>query len=352
MGNNTRINNLRKLIKDQELDGLLVTDPANVFYLASFSGDGTLLITDEAQFLVTDRRYIEQAEAEAPEFTIGDIAETDWKLLTQKVSQVGFESAHLTYQSYLVWSGIIGEKLKSTNMLVENLRMIKDEDEIERLRGAVRIGDEVFQDVLAEIRPGVSEKHLATYIEHRLRIRGCDREAFDTIAVSGQRSSLPHGKPSEKTLEIGDLLTLDYGGVYQGYSGDMTRTVAVNKSCPRIRNIYSWVLEAQMAGVEAVAPGKTCREIDGAVREVFERANLIQHFAHSTGHGVGLNVHELPSVSRKNDRILQENMVITIEPGLYIPGWGGIRIEDVVLVRGNSNGHEILTNTVKDLLII
>ncbi|NLB17657.1 MAG: aminopeptidase P family protein [Syntrophomonadaceae bacterium] len=348
--NDVRLNNLRELMRNQGLNSLLVTDPANVFYLASFAGDGTLLITEEEQFLVTDRRYIEQAEAESSEFAIRDIVEMDWKQLTNQLPQVGFESVHLTYQNYLIWLDSIGEKLKPTNMLVEQLRMVKDEDEIERLRGAIRIGDEVFQDVLAEIRPGVSERHLAAFIEHRLRVRGCDREAFDTIAVSGKRSSLPHGTPSEKSLEIGDLLTLDFGGIYQGYCGDMTRTVAVTKSCSRIRNIYSWVLEAQMAGVEAVAPGRTCREVDMAVREVFERAELIQYFAHSTGHGVGLNVHEPPSVSKKNDRILEENMVITIEPGLYIPGWGGVRIEDVVLVRGN--GHQVLTSTTKDLLII
>lgn len=345
-----RLLKLRKLMEPEGLESLMVTDLLNIYYLSGFTGEGTLLITTDEQHLVTDRRFTEQARVEAGDFQVHDVLNTHWYTLTASQKKVGFESAHITCQRFQNLVGTLGDKLQATNNLVEKLRVVKDDQEIAAIRRAVEIGDEVFQDLLPEIRPGVSEKSLANFIEYRLKQRGCDREAFETIAVSGQRSSLPHGHPSDKTLEIGDLLTLDFGGIYHKYAGDMTRTLAVRKSCPRIRSIYSQVLEAQMEGVEMVASGRTCSEVDRAVRDVFERYGLLQYFAHSTGHGVGLGVHEAPSVSQRDETILSDNMVITIEPGLYIPGWGGVRIEDVVLVKGS--GHEVLTGTTKDLLII
>lgn len=350
MKSDTRVNRLLELMIGEGCDGLLVTDPANIFYLSGFSGDGTLLVTENQQYLITDPRFTEQAGQESPEFVIQGLPTDGWVSLTQNLNRVGFESGYVTYRGFQTWFKTLGDKLFPCNPLVEQLRLIKEETELEKIRTAVRIGDDVFQDILPEIRPGTSERHLGMMIDHRLRVRGCEKEAFDTIVVSGKRSSLPHGRPSDKILEVGDVVTFDFGGLYQAYAGDMTRTVVVGKSCSRSRDIYSRVLEAQMTGVVAIAPGKSCREVDLAVRGIFERNNLDQYFAHSTGHGVGLGVHEAPSVSRRNDTVLQEGMVITVEPGLYIPGWGGVRIEDVVLVKGN--GHEVLTSTAKDLMVI
>lgn len=350
MRSKTRLSSLLELMAREGLDGFLVTDPANIYYLSGFTGEGTLLITEGKRYLVTDPRFLEQAEVESPGYDIQVLPGDGWTELTRHLNRIGFESEHLAYSRFQAWQQTLGEKLRPSRPLVEELRIIKDDEELDRIRTAVRIGDQVFQDVLPMIQRGVTERYLALTIDYRLKLRGCDREAFETIVVSGRRSSLPHGRPSDKTLEVGDLVTFDFGGFYQSYAGDMTRTVVVEKSCSRSRDIYSRVLEAQLTGVEVVAPGKTCREVDQAVREVFARNNLEQYFAHSTGHGVGLGVHEAPSVSRRSETVLQENMVITIEPGLYIPGWGGVRIEDVVLVKGN--GHEILTGTTKDLLVI
>lgn len=346
----TRLNRLLELMAGEGFDGMLITDPANIYYLSGFTGEGTLLVTEQKRYLITDPRFTEQAGQELSGFEIQGLPTDGWVSLTRDLKRVAFEAENVTFQRYQTWYQTLGDKLLPAKPLVEQLRLLKDETELEKIRTAVRIGDDVFQDLLPEIRPGVSERYLGIFIEHRLRVRGCEKEAFDTIVVSGKRSSLPHGRPADKTLEVGDVVTFDFGGLYQNYAGDMTRTVVVGKSCSRSRDIYSRVLEAQMTGVEAIKPGKTCREVDLAVREVFARNNLDQYFAHSTGHGVGLGVHEAPSVSRRNETVLQEGMVITVEPGLYIPDWGGVRIEDVVLVKGN--GHEVLTGTTKDLMVI
>jgi Xaa-Pro aminopeptidase len=350
MSHGIRVKKLLDLMNTGGFDGLLISDPANVYYLSGFTGEGILLITEKKPYLLTDPRFIEQGARESPDFEIQSLPAEGWTSLTGTLTRVGFESAHVTYQRYQVWAQTLGVKLVPAPLLVEQLRLIKDEEEIEKIRTAVRIGDEVFQDLLPKIRPGISERYLGMMIDHGLRVRGCEKEAFDTIVVSGRRSSLPHGRPTEKALEVGDVVTFDFGGFYQNYAGDMTRTVVVGKSCARSRDIYSRVLEAQITGVETVAPGRTCREVDQAVRAVFARNNLDRYFVHSTGHGVGLRVHEAPSLSRKDETILQEGMVITVEPGLYIPGWGGVRIEDVVLVKGN--GHEVLTGTSKDLMVM
>ena len=188
--------------------------------------------------IITDPRFTEQASRESPKFEIhGLLADSGWASLTQKFKRVGFESSYVTYEGYQKWLKALGDKLFPCSQLVEQLRLIKEETELEKIRNAVRIGDEVFQDILPEISPGVSERHLGMMIDHRLRIRGCEKEAFDTIVVSGKRSSLPHGRPSDKVLEFGDVVTFDFGGFYQAYAGDMTRTVVVGKSCPRSRDI-------------------------------------------------------------------------------------------------------------------
>lgn len=332
-----------------ECNGYLITNPANVYYLSDFTGEGNLFISDEKQYVLTDSRYTEQAEKESPGFEVVSVPIDQLQDLLPRLHRIGFESHHLSYQGYLKWQSILGDNLVAQPSLVEKLRAVKDTGEIEKIRQAVRIGDAVFDEILPQIYPGVTELALAIEIDHLLRIKGCEKESFDTIAVSGARSSLPHGIPTDKQLEVGELLTLDFGGFYQRYAGDMTRTVAVAKSCSRIRNIYSRVLEAQMEAVAAVAPGVACSEIDGVARGILKKHNLDEYFAHSTGHGVGLDIHEQPTVSRQSDTVLTENMVITIEPGVYIRGWGGVRIEDVVLVK--SSGHEILTESTKDLIV-
>lgn len=336
------------------MEGFIVTKPENRFYLSGFSGtDGMLFITLDRLFLLTDPRYTEQAREESPGWEIIAVTRdyaTTLKDISQGTNNIGFESRHLTYYFYLLLQKELGEQLKPRPGLVEELRRIKDSTELDRIRQAVQIGDIVFREILSSIVAGKSERDIAIEMERLLKVKGCSRAAFETIAVSGTRASLPHGQPSDKALEKGDMLTLDFGGFYAGYAGDTTRTVAIGVASSRLREVYRRVLEAQMAAIQQVRAGITGREVDAAARDCLKSHGLDTYFVHSTGHGLGLEVHEEPSLGARSEAILQENMVITIEPGVYIPGWGGVRIEDVVIVKGT--GCEVLTTATKELLIL
>ncbi|MGE5371571.1 MAG: M24 family metallopeptidase [Solirubrobacterales bacterium] len=345
-----RLTRFRQRLDQEGLGGFLITNPANVYYLSGFTGEGHLLVDGQKAVIVTDPRYTEQAEAESKGWEVLTSPKDSGVSALAAGSRLGFESTHLTFRQYQDWREKLGQGLTGTSGLIEDLRIIKESAELDHIRKALAIGDEVFSAIQQEIRPGTAERDLAISIEYRLKKAGCEREAFETIAVSGLRSSLPHGRPSMRRLEAGDLLTLDFGGIWEHYAGDMTRTVAVEKSCARIRDVYHHVLDAQLSAIEAVAPGVLCKEVDEAARGTLRRVELDKHFVHSTGHGLGLDVHEAPTVSWKSDVVLKPNMVITVEPGVYIPGWGGVRIEDVVLV--TENGHEVLTSSIKDLLVI
>ena len=349
-----RVNRLRRLMESRGLEAMVVTKRENRFYLSGFTGtDGVVLVTGDRTCLVTDRRYTEQALSECQGWEVVE-AEADYLQVIGELTcgrgPVGFESRHITYDQYLKLHGIIGDRLQAQAGLVEELRKVKDDAEIASIRTAVAIGDAAFDDLLKIIGPGWSERDIAWEMVKLLRQKGCSKEAFDVIAVSGRRASLPHGQPSDKRLEPGEMLTLDFGGFYSGYAGDTTRTLAVGEIPARLKEVYFSVLDAQMAAIEAVRAGVFCREIDQAARTCLKRHGLDSYFAHSTGHGLGLEVHEAPGVGSKSDEVLVENMVITVEPGVYIPGWGGVRIEDVVVVR--ENGCEVLTKAEKDLLII
>jgi Xaa-Pro aminopeptidase len=233
---------------------------------------------------------------------------------------------------------------------IERLRMVKGEPELELLREAARIGDRVFSRICAEIRVGQSEKQIANRIAYLLKEEGCSQESFPTIAVSGENAALPHGQPGERLILAGDMLTLDFGGFYQGYAGDMTRTVVLGQAAPDLVDVYSKVLKVQQLGVSMVRAGISGRQVDEEVRGTLADYGLDQYFQHGTGHGVGLEIHESPTLSRWYDDLLVPNMVVTVEPGIYIPGWGGVRIEDTVIVK--EGGCEVITHSPKDLLII
>lgn len=228
--------------------------------------------------------------------------------------------------------------------------MVKEPYELKLLRHSARISTEVFAEIKNYIKVGITEKDIANQIVFLLKAKGGSKEAFDTIAVAGENAALPHGQPTNRPLVNGDMLTLDYGGFYQGYAGDMTRTVAIGSANDKLKEYYNKVLEAQKLGVSLVKAGVMAKDIDKAVRDKLNSYDLGSYFAHSTGHGLGLEVHEMPSISYKSDIILQENMVITIEPGIYIKGWGGIRIEDTVIVKADS--CEVITHADKELIIL
>lgn len=352
-----RLERLRRRMAEEQVDGLLVGSPANRRYLSGFTGSsGWLLITADRAELWTDFRYLEQAAAQAPAFEIVRHEADVYRHLGRRVGELGlgrlgFERDHLSYRQWERLRGGLPEKVELVPVAgwIEELRRVKDAGEIAAIRQAARIADEALLEVLADLRPGRTEREVALQLEFAMRRRGAEGVAFDFIVASGPRSALPHGTASDRVIQEGDLLTVDYGAVYGGYASDCTRTVVVGRAGERQREIYDIVLEAQRRALAAVRPGATGAEVDRAAREVIESAGYGEHFGHATGHGVGLEVHEGPRLAATGgDDVLAPGMVVTVEPGIYLPGWGGVRIEDLVVV--TESGGEILTRVTKEFL--
>lgn len=349
-----RIIKLRKFMNANDLHAMLVSKAENVRYFSGFSGSaGMLLITKSSNKLLTDFRYIEQATAQAKQFEIVRYSATLWKTLADLVknsdiSKIGFEGDFITYDGYLE----IVDTLPMVSLVpvkLDNLRMAKDAAEIVSIKKAVEIADNAFLQILSFIKPGMTEQDVALQLEYYMRKLGAEKPAFDTIMASGVRGALPHGRASEKVIEVGDFVTMDFGAVYKGYHSDITRTICMGKANTRQKEIYGIVLEAQLAGVKAVAPGKVGKEIDLVSRDIITNAGFGEFFGHGLGHGLGLNIHEEPRLSPTNiHTVLLENMVVTVEPGIYLPNWGGVRIEDTVLV--STEGCQILTASSKQLI--
>jgi len=351
----SRINELRKALLKHELDALLITSPANIRYISGFTAgaDARLLLTLEDQYIFTDSRYREQVVLECPSWNYQEEKPQGLEQLGKKapgLHKIGFEALHVSYAFYQKMSRIKPVIWEPVAGLIEALRSIKTPAELDRLRAAARIGDEVFAAILPMIRAGAEEKSLADTIVHLLRQKGCEKEAFDAIVVAGENAALPHGRPGKRVLFPGDMVTLDFGGIFEGYAGDMTRTVAINPPPQGYKDIYQKVSEAQQVGLDSIKAGVSCREVDQQVRHCLQKHGLDQFFTHGTGHWVGLEIHDRPTLSSNSEDTLMENMVVTVEPGVYIPGWGGIRIEDTVIV--TKNGVEIITQSSKELLIL
>lgn len=350
-----RIEKLQKMMAEHHVDGLVITKEENVRYFSGFTGDSTILfVLPDTVYLITDSRYTEQAEQEAPHCNVithnGAFYEglkPLWK--NHGCHTLGYERVEISHAFYLS----LEEELKpatTVGLSLDLLRMIKTAKEIQYLEKACAIADKAFMEVLPEIRPGVTERYLQGYLEWNMLKLGAEEKSFDTIVASGLRSSLPHGTASDKKIEKGDFITFDFGAVYKGYHSDITRTVVVGKPTDKQKKLYRRVWEAQHLGVQAVCAGRTGKEIDAVSRHYFARHGCESYFIHSLGHGIGLEIHELPVLSPKSETILQPGMVVTVEPGLYIPGFGGVRIEDSVLV--TNEGYRILTKTTKDLLVL
>ncbi|MFZ5688142.1 MAG: M24 family metallopeptidase [Bacillota bacterium] len=354
---NRRLQKLRKELLQQSLEALLVCKPENRLYLSGFSGSaGILLITQEQAFLITDFRYEQQAHEEAPEYQIinggAQLAQTVVdKVMVLGISRLGFENDFITYDQFNTWS----EKIKPVilqpqNGLVERLRQVKDLEEISFLKKAVEISDYAFQQVLPLIRPGVLEKDLAAEIEFIMRKRGSGKAAFDTIVASGPRGALPHGIASNKLIVQGEMVLMDFGAVFAGYHSDISRTVVVGKPTEQQQFIYGLVLKAQREALSALRSGLSGAEIDSIARRIITDAGYGEYWGHSLGHGVGLSIHEEPRLSALSNTVLQAGMVVTVEPGIYLPGWGGVRIEDMVIV--GVEDCEVLTSSTKELIFL
>jgi len=338
--------------ENKEIEGFLVTNLKNLNYLSGFDGEGAALIgVSGKNYLLTDSRYTEQAQKESPDFKIitDEPKKKNARILAlkkilekNKIKKIAFESNNLSYADFKKYS----ESFESTEFLpteniIEQIRMIKDKEEIIKIKKAAQITTESIKDVFEIIRPGIRELDIASELAYTMRKKGAQKEAFETIVVSGERSSLPHGKPSEKKIVEGELIIIDMGANYQNYNSDITRTIIMGKENQKQKEIFSIVLEAQKTALEFLKPGVKCKEVDSVARGIIEKKGYGKYFGHGLGHGVGLNIHELPRVSFSDDTVLSPGMVITIEPGIYLPGVGGVRIEDSVLI--TEEGYEILT---------
>lgn len=352
-----RLAKLREQMSNKGIPYLLITKPENRFYLSGFTGTtGVLLIGSETADFLTDFRYIEQVKEQSPHFKAVKIEQGSpfgvvMQLLREyKGEKLFFEEEYLTVKQFHELKEHLADiDLEPGSGLVEELRMIKDDQEISIIRRAMEIGDQTFAHILNYVKPGVSEKELALELEFFMRRQGAAGTAFSTIMASGPRSALPHGVASDRQLQSGDLLTMDFGAFYRGYNSDMTRTVVLGEPNEKQQEIYHIVLAAQLAGVAAVREGITAREVDEAARQVITDRGYGEYFGHGTGHGVGVAIHERPRVAAKDDTVLKAGMVVTVEPGIYLPDWGGVRIEDSVLV--TKEGCEIFTSSPKHELL-
>jgi Xaa-Pro aminopeptidase len=352
-----RLAQLRERLAQEGLDAIVISKPENRAYLSGFSGsNGLLLITAQSALLFTDFRYTEMATAQAPAFKveqpegalIGAVAKV---VEAEKLGKIGFESDFLTFDDYKSYTQVIpAEGLVPVGGLVEELRMIKDQSELAIMRKAAQIADEAFAAILPLVKVGAREVDVAVELEYQMKKRGAEGLAFEIIAASGVRSSLPHGHASDKIIAAGDLLTFDFGALYKSYCSDMTRTVMVGEPTAEQRKIYEIVLEAELRGLAACKAGITGGDLDEVCRSYIQEHGYGDKFGHGTGHGVGRFIHEGPRLRNGSTQVLKAGMIVTIEPGIYIPGWGGVRIEDMVLV--TETGCERFTMTPKDLLIL
>ena len=354
----SRLTRLRTAMSERKVDGLLICKPENRAYLSGFTGSaGWLVITQLDAYLITDFRYTEQAAAQAPAFTVVKPDKTVHPLVAELCAKLGvrllgYEGDYLTVDEFAQYqSALPGVELLPVSGLVENIRMFKDAAEIEIMARAAAITDETWSRIQSQIKPGVAERDLAVEMEYIMKKLGAEGLAFEIICASGVRSSLPHGRASEKVIEQGDLVTFDFGAAYGGYCSDMTRTVMVGEPTAKQREIYEIVLEAQLRGVAACKPGITDRELDAVCRSYIMEKGYGENFGHGTGHGVGRFIHEGPRIGPLGkDDVLQPGMVVTVEPGIYLPGWGGVRIEDTVLI--TETGCRRLTQSPKELVIL
>ncbi|WP_018750645.1 M24 family metallopeptidase [Paenibacillus sanguinis] len=352
-----RITRLLDKMKEEGLPALYVSNPKNVRYLCGFTGeDSCLLLTPDMVFFITDSRYVEQA-AEELDSRIQRICwtrslpdEAAELVRKQGIAEIGFEGGHLSYSDGELFRTVVPAKTRVVDGWIEELRAVKDESEIRKIVEAVKIADQTFMHILNFIRPGVSEKQVANEMEYFMKKIGSEKTSFETIVASGVRSSYPHGEASDKIIELGDTVILDFGATYQGYVSDITRTIAVGEPNPKLTEIYGWVLEAGQAGIGAIRGGMKSKELDAIIRNPLIREQVNEYFNHGAGHSIGLDIHEAPYISYRSDYEFREHAVMTIEPGLYLPGIGGIRIEDDVLV--GKEISRVLTKSPKQDFIV
>ena len=362
MDHRVRLQRLRASLSENHLDLLLVTHLPNVRYLCGFTGSAAaLLVSGRSATLFTDGRYTAQTHAEvsaaaiviarkAPSTAAADFLAKSTRASARRVLGIEAEYVSVAIRERIASQVASKFKLSCTSMLVEKVRMVKDAVEIRLLRRAAELGAGLFRTALKKIRPAVREIEVAAAMEYEARRKGAEGMSFPTIIAAGERSALPHGRASEALIPRNGFVVCDFGVILAGYCSDRTRTVHVGRPSAAARGIYEAVLEAQEEAIHAVRPGVKVSDVDAAARQALRRPKLDRYFTHSTGHGLGLEIHELPRLAAGQDQILEEGMVITVEPGVYVPGKRGVRIEDVVVV--TATGCEVLSPADKELIVI
>jgi Xaa-Pro aminopeptidase len=354
--NATRRNRLRKLLASAKANALLVTNFKNVTYLTGFTGDDSyLLVARDGETLITDPRYTTQLAEECPglNLRVREPGERMLPILAEvvqglKVKRLGIESesASVALERSLI-EALPNAQLVATDGLVEQLRLFKDKDEIKQTRLACRQAERAFEIVRGLIEPHMTELDLAAELEYEARKAGAKALSFPAIVAVGPRAALPHATPSAQRIDASDFLLIDWGANSGLYMSDLTRIVVTGKISPKLRKVYEVVLAAQVAAIAAIRPGRTCEEVDAVARKIISKAGFGSAFGHGLGHGTGLEIHEAPRLAVGQKTKLQPGMIVTVEPGIYLPGWGGVRIEDDVLV--TRTGHEVLSNVPKQL---
>lgn len=346
---------LKDIISTNSIDSILISDPISRLYFTGFKGtSGFGLITNDKNYFITDFRYKDQATSECTDFEVlitSNELTLDNIIASLNLTSVGYEDESMTVKSlYDLEEALPDTKFVPLGSELKSVRKVKDDHEISMIRKASSIADSAFEYILKILRHGMTEKEVALELEYFMRQKGASGTSFETIVASGLRSALPHGVATDKVIEIGDFVTMDFGCVYQGYRSDMTRTVVMGKASTKQREIYDIVLRAQVESLKEIKASVSCKHVDTVARNIITDAGYGENFGHGTGHSIGLELHEFPRFSQVDESILEVNHVMTDEPGIYIPDFGGVRIEDLVVV--TENGYDCLSKSSKKLIEI
>ena len=351
-----RQQDLRKVLDERGLDGMLITNLTNVRYISGFTGSAaSCLITPEGQYFITDGRYIEQSKAQVKGFERfidmnSHLSQIKDNNLNPNGFKLAFEGDHMSYALYENMISVFpNTKWENSSMILEDLASVKDDHELECIRTAVEVTDKVYEEILPMLRPGFTEKQVANTMVSKYR-EYAEGEAYSPIVATGPNGALPHAIPTDREFQTGDFIVIDAAAKYGGYHADMTRTPVVGEATEKHKEVYSIVKEAQQRGCDIAKAGVPCKEVDAATREYISEMGYGEYYTHGTGHGLGLEIHTSPRFSPQSKQVLEVNNVMTIEPGIYLAGWGGVRIEDDVII-GKDN-CEILNQTTKDLVVL
>lgn len=359
MNHERRTARLREVMSAQKLEALFVSNVTNVRYLCGFTGsNGMLLITQQAAQFVTDGRYRTQSadQVQGAEIVVYDNPPDLGPALRKAASvlgakSIGFEAGSVTVaKREEMQESFDGSNLVPTKQIVEGLRAIKDAEEIDLMRTAAQMADDGFSHILDYVQQGMTERQVALELEFYMRLGGAEDVSFSPIVAAAERCALPHASPTEKVIEKGAFLLLDLGCKYKGYCSDLTRTIVMGDPDDRQRSVYEVILASNEAGIKATGPGKEAKEVDRAARDVVAEAGYLEAFSHGLGHGVGLEVHEAPTLRSTSEDLLKPGHVVTIEPGAYFPDWGGVRIEDLAVI--TDSGTEVLSKASKELIVL